>query len=118
MNTLVKILQVLLGLWNITGGFYMTTHSQDLISPWAADFFPSYFWVLFGAIQILFSLGLIISVGKGPLRKLAPVSAIALAIIDLLGIAFYSTYTGSGLLWAIAPAILLAFIAYWKGAKR
>jgi len=117
MNILITVLQVLLGLWNITGGVYMTTHHQDLINPWAAASFPSFFWIIFGALQILLSLGLIASLAK-KCRKMAPASAIGLAIINLLGIAFYITYTGTGLLWAIVPALLLVFVAYWRGSKQ
>ena len=117
MNTIVWILQVLLGLWNITGGLYMATHYQELINEWASATFPSFFWIAFGIIQVLFSIALILSLLK-KFRKLAPVSALALAIIDLLGIAFYIAYTGSGLLWAIIPAVLLAFIAYWRVSKQ
>jgi hypothetical protein len=117
MNIIVWILQVLLGLWHITGSIYMTTHYQDLISAWAADFFPSYFWIVLGAIQVLLSLGLIFSLVK-KFRKLAPVSAIGLAIISLLGIPYYTAYSGfPGMLWGIIPAILLVFVAYWRGTK-
>ena len=118
MNSFVILLQILLGLWNITGGIYMTTHYQELINEWAGGFFPSIFWIILGVIQVLFSLGLILSVGKSGLRKMAPVSAIGLAIIDLFGIAFYTSYAGfPGLLWGIIPALLLAFVAYWRGSR-
>ena len=116
MNILISILQILLGLWNITGGAYMTTHSQELISPWATSTFPSFFWIIFGAVQVLFSIGLIASVAK-KCKKWAPVSAIGLAIIALLGIPFYASYAGfPGVLWGIIPALLLAFVAYWRAA--
>ncbi len=119
MNIIVIILQILLGLWNIVGGIYMTTHYQDLISAWASGFFPSFFWIIFGVIQILFSLALILSVGKGKLRKMSPIAAIGLGIIDLLGIAFYAAYAGfPGILWGIIPALLLAFVAYWRRSKQ
>lgn len=119
MNIVVIVLQILLGLWNITGGIYMSTHYQDLITGWASVSFPSFFWVVLGIVQIVFSLGLIISVGKGKLSKIAPVSAIGLAIISLLGVIFYVSYAGfPGMLWGIIPAILLACIAYWRGTQK
>lgn len=118
MNIIITIFQVLLGLWNIIGGIYMSTHAQELITPWASSFFPSFFWIILGIIQILFSIALLISLGNGKLRKLAPISAICLAIISLLGLAFYLSYDGfPGMLWGIVPAILLAVIAYWRGQR-
>ncbi len=118
MNILVTLLQILLGLWNITGGIYMSTHHQELINEWAAGTFPAAFWVALGVIQIVLSVGLILSVGKGKLRKLATLSAIGLAIIALFGIPSYSAYAGfPGLLWGVIPAVLLLFVAYWRGGR-
>ena len=115
MNIIIVILQILLGLWNVIGGSYMSTHYPELINTWAYSFFPSYFWIIFGVIQVLFSIALIVSVGKGKLSNLAPISAIALAIIDCLGIAFYVSYAGfPGILWGIIPAVLLVVVAYWR----
>lgn len=118
MNIAISILQIILGIWNIIGGIYMTTHYPELINQWATGFYPSFFWIILGVIQILFSLVLIVSVGKGKWKKMAPVSAIGLAIIALLGITFYISYAGfPGMLWAIIPALLLVFVAYWKGGR-
>ena len=118
MNIIVCILQVLLALWNVAGGIYMSMHYPDLINQWASVTIPSFFWISFGVIQILFSLGLILSLIK-KFRKLATVSAVGLAIIALLGIPFYATYTGfPGMLWGIIPAVLLVFVAYWRGARK
>ncbi len=118
MNIIITILQILLGLWNIIGGIYMSTHAQELINPWASSFFPSFFWIILGIMQILFSIALLISIGNGRLRKLAPISAIGLAVISLIGLTFYLSYAGfPGMLWGIVPAILLALIAYWRGSR-
>lgn len=117
MNILVRVLQVLLGVWNIIGGIYMAMHYEELISEWAGGFFPSTFWTILSVIQILLSLGLILSVAKG--KKMALVSALGLAIISLLGIPYYSAYEGfPGMLWGIIPAVLLVFVAYWRGSKK
>ncbi len=118
MNIIITILQILLGLWNIIGGIYMSTHAQELINTWASSFFPSFFWIILGIIQILFSIVLLVSVGNEKLRKLAPISAIGLAVISLMGLSFYMSYDGfPGMLWGIIPAILLALIAYWRGSR-
>jgi hypothetical protein len=113
MAILISVLQVLFGLWHLTGGIYMSTNYEWLITPWAAATLPGFFWILLAIVQILLSLGLVLSVMK-KWKKWAPVSALGLAAIDLLGIGFYSAYTGSGVLWAILPAVLLAFIAYQR----
>jgi len=119
MNIVVTVLQVLLGLWNIIGGVYMSTHYEELINEWASGFFPSFFWIVFGVIQILFSLALILSVKKGKLSKMGLPAAIGLAVIDLVGIAFYMSYAGfPGMLWGLIPALLLGFVAYWRGLKK
>lgn len=117
MNILVRVLQVLLGAWNIIGGIYMAMHYEELISEWAGGFFPSYFWTILAVVQILLSLGLILSVAKG--KKLASISAVGLAIIALLGIPYYSAYQGfPGMLWGIIPAVLLVFVAFSRGSKQ
>lgn len=119
MNLAVSILQVLLGAWNIIGGIYMSTHYLELINNWAYSTFPSFFWVILGIIQIILSLTLIVSLTKGNVRKLAPVSAIMLAIIALFGVISYVAYSGfPGMLWGLIPAVLLLFVAYWRGTRQ
>ena len=117
MNILISLLQILLGLWHIIGGVYMAGHYQELINEWASGALPSYFWVALGVVQILLSLGLTLSVAK-KFRKFVKVSTFGLAAIDLLGIGFYSSYTGTGMLWAVIPAVLLVFVAYGKSSKK
>lgn len=118
MNILVGVLQVLLGLWNITGGIYMAMNYQDLISAWASSTLPSFFWIGLGVVQIILSVGLILSVTK-KFRKFAWVSAIGLALIALFGIPSYAAYAGfPGMLWGIIPAVLLVFVAYWRRTRQ
>lgn len=117
MNIVVSILQVLLGIWNIVGGVYMSTHYEELINTWASSSLPSFFWIILGIIQIVLSAMLLLSV-VSRLRKLAPISAIGLTVIALFGLTVYISYSGfPGMLWGIIPAVLSAFVAYWRGAK-
>ncbi|HVM32614.1 MAG TPA: hypothetical protein VMU88_05725 [bacterium] len=111
MNILLWILQVLLALWNLTGAFYMMGHYEVLAKAWALADLPKPFWILYGILQILFALGLL-------LPKLAARSAIGLALLVLLGIALFAQYSGAGLLWAFIPAALLAFVAYGRGSLK
>ncbi len=117
MNIVVTLLQVLIGLWHITGGVYMSQNYEGLITEWASGTLPPYFWVFLGVVEVLLGLGLVLSSMK-KFRKFAVVSALGLAVVDLLGLAFFSTYTGAGMLWPIVPAALLVFIAYWRKSKK
>lgn len=119
MNLVISLLQLLLGVWNIIGGIYMSTHYLELINDWAYSSFPSFFWIILGVVQIILSLILIVSMAKGSLRKMAPISAIILAIIALFGITSYLSYSGfPGMLWGLIPAVLLLWVAYWRGTRQ
>ena len=111
MNLLARVLQVLLGLWLITGGAYFTQNYAGLVNTWASDALPSLFWMIFGIVEVLIGLSLVISVAK-KCRKWAVGSAVAAAIFVLLGLAFFTAYSGfPGMLWGIVPAVLLLFVA-------
>ena len=105
MNFLLWILQILLAFWNLTGAGYMVFHYQTLANAWALSALPKPVWVVYGLLEALFALGLL-------MPKLASCSAVGLAVLVLLGCALFTQYTGLGLLWAFVPAILLAFVAY------
>jgi len=107
MNMLLWILQVLLGLWNLTGGLYTFANYDQLKSVWAADL-PKPVWIAVAALQVLFAIGLVVP-------KATPVAAIYLAVNALLGLAIFSKYAGfPGMLWVVVPALLLAFVAYGR----
>ena len=115
MNILLWVLQILLALWNITGGLYMVNHYQQLADRWALIAFPKPVWMAFGALQVLFAFGLLLPGVIGALRKLTSVSSAGLAVISLLGIALYIAYAGfPGMLWGVIPAILASFVAYGR----
>jgi peptidoglycan/LPS O-acetylase OafA/YrhL len=112
MKMFIRVLQVLLALWVIIGSVYMMGNYAFIASFWAVNTLPTAFWILLGVVQIVLAIGLLVSVKDGVLSKYATLSAIGLSIIMLAGIFLYSTYTGLGMLWAIVPAVLLAFVAY------
>jgi hypothetical protein len=112
MKMFVRVLQVLLALWVIIGSVYMMGNYAYIASFWAYNTLPTAFWILLGVVQIVFAIGLLVSVKDGALSKYATSSAIGLSIITLSGIFLYSTYSGLGMLWAIVPVALLAFVAY------
>lgn len=117
MKIFVRVLQVLLALWTIVGSVYMIGNYAYIASFWAINTLPSAFWIVLGIVQIVFAIGLLVSVKDGAMNKYATPSAVGLAIIFLSGIVLYSTYTGIGMLWAIIPAVLLVFVAYARRSK-
>ncbi len=118
MKIFTWVLQILLALWEIIGGIYMATNYQIVASTWAAQFLPSYFWILLAVAQVLLALGLVSPVIKGISKKVVVTSAALLALISLAGILLYAQYEGfPGILWGIIPALLLLFVAYQKAKK-
>lgn len=115
MNILLWIIRILLALWNLTGAIYMMGHYENLAQTWALNAFPRPVWVILGLLQVLFSLGLVLSGLFKAWPKLTSVSATGLAVISLLGLLLYPTYAGfPGILWGLIPAALAAFVAYEK----
>ena len=108
MNIILWVLQSLLALYYLIGGFYMMNNYEKLANVWALNTLPRPIWIALGLLQMLFALGLL-------LPATCRVSAVCLAVISLLGIALYVAYAGfPGLLWAVVPAILLALVAYGR----
>lgn len=115
MNILLWVLQILLTLWNITGGIYMVNNYEKLANVWALNALPQPAWMALGVLQALFALGLVLPGAVRVLPKLTPISAACLAVLSLLGIALYVAYAGfPGILWGVVPAILAAFVAYGR----
>jgi hypothetical protein len=114
MNILLWVLQILLALYYLVGGMYMANHYKILANESALNSLPATAWIALAMLQILFAIGLVLPGVVRKFRKLIPISAAGLVIISLLGSALYVAYAGSGILWAIVPAILLAFIVYGR----
>lgn len=107
MNILLWVLQVLLALWFLTGGGYEMTHYDDLKAPWA-DALPGLFWMAYGALEVLFAIGLV-------WPKITRFAAVGLAVLALSGCGLFAKYIGfPDCLWGVAPAILSAFVAYGR----
>jgi hypothetical protein len=108
MNILLWVLQILLVLYNLIGGIYMINNFEMLANAWALNALPRPAWMVIGLLQIVFALGLL-------WPKLTPSAAIGLAVISLLGMALYVAYAGfPGIVWAVVPAMLAAFVAYGR----
>jgi hypothetical protein len=112
INVSLRLLQILLGLYYVTGGIYMSGNYKDIASTWALSTFPNIFWIVLAILEISLGLGLFLSGVSIRLRRFTFGSAVGLALLSLSGIVLYSAYAGSGALWAAVPALLLMLIAY------
>ena len=111
MNFLLWILQILLALWNLIGGAYTFSHYENLQSAWASHL-PKTVWSAICLLQVLSAIGLL-------LPKVTPFAATYLALNALAGCALFAQYAGfPGMLWGVAPALLLAFVAYGRFALK
>jgi hypothetical protein len=111
MNILLWVLQIVLALWNMTGGIYTVFHYEKLKEAWV-NALPKPAWVALGVLQALFAFGLVVP-------KLTPIAAAYLAVNALLGCALFAQYAGfPGLLWGVVPSLLAAFVAYGRIALK
>lgn len=118
MNILLWVLQILLALYNMMGGIYTVFNFEKLKGAWMNDL-PKPAWVALGVLQALFALGLVLPGAAGVLPTLTPIAATYLAVYALLGCALFAKYAGfPGILWAVVPAILAAFVAYGRIALQ
>ncbi len=117
MNMLLWGLQILFALWMAVGAGYMMTHYRELANASALSSIPEPAWLALGVLQIAFAIGLVLPTSIGVPPMLAPLSAVGLAVISLLGLVLYTAYAGfPGAIWAVLPAVLAAAIAYarWR----
>jgi len=117
MNVVLWVLQILFALWMAVGATYMMSHYRELANASALNALPGPVWVALGVLQIVLAIGLVVPTSVGAPPMLAPISAIGLAAISLLGLVLYTAYAGfPGAFWAVLPAVLAALIAYarWR----
>lgn len=96
----------------------MMGHYQILGNIWAVNAFPKSVWIIFGVLEVVFGLGLVVPAFMKGNKNLISVSAYALAVISLLGIGLFIAYAGfPGMLWAILPAAVVAFVGYKRKVK-
>jgi uncharacterized membrane protein len=118
MNIALWILQILLALWNMIGGVYTILNDEQLKAA-CVNGLPQPVWIALGALQALFALGLIVPGAAGRWPKLTFISAVYLALNSLLGCALFAKYAGfPGMLWGLVPALLAAFVAFGRRARK
>lgn len=110
-NVMLWILQILLALYNLAGGFYALSNYKMLIWP-SMHTWPQIIWIAIFSLQILAALGLV-------LPKLTRVAAIYLTLYELLSCVLYPAYAGfPNMLWGILPAAFSALVAYGRSAQN
>ena len=118
MNILLWVLQILLAMWNLIGGTYTFSHYEEIRGAWMSGF-PTVFWYALAGLQVLFALGLVVPGMVRQWPQLTFFSAVYLALNSLLGCAMFVQYAGfPGMLWSVVPALLAAFVAYGRRAKK
>ena len=113
MKLFLKTTQVLVTLYTLTGAIYTMGHYQDLATEQALITLPPYFWIGLGVIQIILATHLILATMFTRYQTRLVATAVCLSGLSLLGSILFSAYAGfPGILWAIIPATIYAFIAY------
>ena len=115
MNILLWILQVLLAFHTIIGAVWKFSNTEQAVPSLAA--MPHAVWLALGVIELLCSLGLILPAFKKSLGKLAPTSAVIIAVEMLLFTLFhiFSNVTdNSHIIYWLVVAAFCAFIAYGR----
>ena len=114
INIFLWVLQILFALYFIAGGLYMAFNYKILANVWAVKMLPQPVWHALGLIEVIFGSGLVLPGIVRKWYKLIPISAICLMVISILGSVLYVAYAGSGILWAVIPAMILAYVAYGR----
>lgn len=113
MNILLWVLQVLLGLYYLMGGFYQANVGK--LPPAWFKILPKPAWLTLGVLQILFALGLVLPGAVGVLPKLTPVAAIGLIVETVLVYKLtFKDFKFRTFVWVLIPAVLALFVAYGR----
>ena len=120
MNILFWVLQVVLALLCISGGAFQIFKIDELQKGVAAmRNLPHALWAVFGAVNCLAGLGLIIPAAAKMMPMLTPISAVIVALESTLISALYIYYGDRPpLSYSVAMAVLAAFIAYGRFALQ
>lgn len=120
MNILLWVLQAVLALLCVSGGAFQIFKVDELQKGVAAmRELPHGLWAVFGAINCLGGVGLIVPGATKMLPVLTPVSATVIAVESALISALYVYYGDRPpLSYSVAMTILAAFIAYGRFALK
>jgi hypothetical protein len=118
LNIVLWVLQVLLALYNLAGGYYTLHNYGILVSP-VYFLFPKEVWMLLGILQMLLALCLLTPGKNNKFPRLISIAAAALAV-DMMVLGVMTKYSDgfSGILWALIPSIFAAFVAYHRWPRN
>jgi hypothetical protein len=118
MNILLWVLQIVLALLCIAGGYYQIFKFDELAPSVAAmRELPRGLWALLGTIGIVAGLALILPGAFKVMPSVTPFAALAVAAESILISGLYLYYGDSSPLpYSAAMAVMAAFIAYERFA--
>jgi hypothetical protein len=121
MNILLWVVQAVLGLLYLAGGYYKTFHGDVLANQFAA--IPRGGWSALGLIEMLGAVLLIVPAATKWMPLLTPLAAAVLAVETLALAAVYARYSlkvsaENPLVWSVVMALLVAFVAVGRYALR
>jgi hypothetical protein len=115
MNILLWILQVLVAAQSAAGAVWILKNYEEQKDFVGVKILSQGTWNIVSALEILFALGLIVPGIAKALKIFTPISAVCLAIVFLIIFVLQvNASAGGAAYWAIAPVILLIFIAYGR----
>ncbi len=117
MNTLLWIFQAVLGLLYLAGGYFKTSQGVQLATQFAA--IPAGLWRVFGLIEMLGAVLLIVPAATKWMPALTPIAAVVLAIETLVISGVYAQQSlkmsaENPLLWSAVMLLLVALVAYGR----
>lgn len=113
MNTALWVLQIVLALYYAMGGFYQLNVGK--LPPAYFKKVPKPVWIVLGAMQIIFALGLVLPGALKMMPQLTPFAAICL-IGDTLSVyqLTIEKFIFKAAVWVLLPGLLAAFVAYGR----
>lgn len=121
MNILLWVLQAILGLFYLAGGYYKAFQFDGLADQFSAISRGG--WRALGVVEMLGALLLIVPAATKWTPVLTPVAAAVLALETLALVGVYARHSlkltaQNPLVWSIVMALLVAFVAYGRFALR
>ena len=123
MNVLLWIVQVVLAALCVSGGSFKVFRYAELAQVPAAGVLPQAAWIILGVFEIVCGILLIVPMALRWKPILTPAAAAALALENLILAMLFAQYSvgltaENPLVWVAAMALLAAFVAYGRYARK
>ncbi len=121
MNIVLWVLQAVLGLLYVAGGYYKAFEFEELASQFTA--IPHGGWRALGVVEMVGAVLLIVPAATKWMPGLTPIAAGVLAIETLLIAGVYARHSvkltaENPLIWSVVMLLLVTFVAYGRYAIR